>query len=303
MSVPHALAAGPAALVLWGGLLGIGTAWGLTQFFMKIAMTSGLHPVGAALWQAVAGALVATAVLLATGRRLPLSWRHCAFFAACGLLGTALPASLSFTAIQHLPVGIQALTLSTVPLMTLALALPIGLDRPEPRRLAGLGLGALGVALIVGPEASLPEPGQAAWVVLPMIVALSYASENIVIARFRPEDADAFVTGCGLLWAATVMLAPIVALGGLDATPDDLGAPFAALVAAVLLNIVAYVGFVWLNGEGGAVFASQVGYVVTATGVVSGLVFLGERHAWTVWLAMALLFAGIALVRPRRRAR
>jgi uncharacterized membrane protein len=171
---------------LWLALFIIGIGWGITGPFSKLAVSTGNHPIGVTFWNTVIGAAVLTAVLLASGRRLPLERRHLVFFLICGLLGTALPNTLSYTAYQHLPIGIISIVISLVPMATLLLALPMGIERPEPRRLIGLGLGVVAVGLIVLPEASLPQPGQAAWVALPLIVALSYAAENIYIATARP---------------------------------------------------------------------------------------------------------------------
>ncbi|MEL6196854.1 MAG: EamA family transporter, partial [Pseudomonadota bacterium] len=138
------------------------------------------------------------------------------------------------------------------------------------------------------------------FVLLPLVSATCYALENIVIAKFRPPGVDALQIGCGLLWAAVIMLAPIVLIGGFETMPQRLDSATVQLFAVTVFNIIAYLGFVWLIGHGGPVFASQVGYIVTATGVLSGIIFLGERHGLTLWLAMALLFAGVALVSPRR---
>lgn len=49
-------------------------------------------------------------------------------------------------------------------------------------------------------------------------------------------------------------------------------------------------------------FAAQVGYVVTVTGVLFSLLILGERYAGPVWAALLLILAGLALVRPRPAA-
>jgi drug/metabolite transporter (DMT)-like permease len=64
----------------------------------------------------------------------------------------------------------------------------------------------------------------------------------------------------------------------------------------------AYFGFIWLIGHAGPVFASQVGYVVTASGVLLGMAIYDERHSAWVWAALALMFAGLALVKPRQRS-
>ncbi|MEM6487412.1 MAG: DMT family transporter [Pseudomonadota bacterium] len=298
---PPAAAGAPAAALLWAALLGVGICWGSTQFFMKGAMQGGFHPIGAAFWQAAVGAVVASAALWLAREPLPLSRWHLVFYAVCGLLGTALPASLSFEAIQHLPVGVQSLVISTVPIITVVLALGMGLERASRRRLAGIGLGFAAMLLIILPDASLPGAGQAFWVLLPALSAAAYAMENVVIDRYRPPGTGALAIGCGLLWAATAMLAPPVLVLGISVLPASAApGPMVDMAAVVTANIMAYLGFVWLVGHAGPIFASQVGYVVTGTGVLSGLVFLGERHAVTVWLAMALMVVGLALVSPRR---
>jgi drug/metabolite transporter (DMT)-like permease len=194
---------------LWLALLIIGIGWGITGPFSKLAVSTGNHPIGVTFWNTVIGAVVLTTVLLASGKRLPLERRHLVFFLICGLLGTALPNSLSYTAYRHLPIGIISIVIALVPMTTLLLALPMGIERPEPRRLIGLGLGAMAVGLIVLPDASLPEPGQAAWVVLPLIVALSYAAENIYIATARPAGVEALTIMCGLFWGALILLTPL----------------------------------------------------------------------------------------------
>jgi drug/metabolite transporter (DMT)-like permease len=165
--------------MLWLALLVIGLGWGATGPFSKLAVSAGNHPVGVTFWNTAIGAVILTALLLASGRRLPLDRRHLVFFVICGFLGTALPNSASYTAYQHLPIGVNMMVIALVPMATMLIALPLGIERLDPLRLAGLALGTLAVLLIALPETSLPEPGQAIWVALPVITALSYAGEKI----------------------------------------------------------------------------------------------------------------------------
>jgi hypothetical protein len=138
----------------------------------------------------------------------------------------------------------------------------------------------MAVGLIVLPDASLPEPGQAAWVVLPLIVALSYAGENIYIATARPAGVEALTIMCGLFWGALILLTPLLVISDAWFDITRLGPPEQAVVAISFLHIGAYFGFIWLIGQAGPVFASQVG-------------------SW-VWAALALMFAGLTLVKPKR---
>jgi len=287
-------------LLAWAVLAGVGLGWGSGQLLSKLATTTGFHPLGMALWQTLICAGVFSAALLVRGERLPLTRPALIFFLVCGLIGTALPHTLSFAAIRHLPVGVQSIVLSSVPMMTLLLSLPLGLDRAEPSRLAGLGLGLVAVLMIALPEASLPDPEQAAWLVLPVIVALSYAAENVYISRARPEGLSALQVMCGLTLGSVLLIAPATAASGGWVALTGPGLAEAALVATSLVHAGCYLGLVWLIGHAGPVFASQVGYLVTGAGVAWGMAVLGERHSLWVWGALALMLAGLVLVKPRR---
>jgi drug/metabolite transporter (DMT)-like permease len=297
---PPTAQTGPRPGMLWLVLLVIGLAWGATGPFSKLAVSTGNHPIGVTFWNTAIGAVLLTATLFASGRRLPLHRRHLIFFLVCGFLGTALPNSLSYTAYKHLPIGVNVMVIALVPMATLLIALPLGIERLDPKRLAGLGLGTAAVLLIALPETSLPEPGQAIWVILPVITSLAYAGENIYISTSKPPDCSALTVICGLSWGALALLTP--AMIAADAWVDitRFGPPEQAIIAISFVHMGAYFGFIWLIGHAGPVFASQVGYVVTASGVILGMAVYDERHSAWVWAALALMFAGLALVKPRQ---
>jgi len=286
----------------WAVLAAIGIAWGSTGPLSKLAVSAGNHPVGVSFANTAIAALVLTTARIVTRRPLPLGRRHVTFYLICGLLGTALPNSLSYTAYRHLPVGVMALIIALVPMTTLLLALPLRLEPPEPRRLAGIALGLGAVAMIALPETSLPDPSQAAWIVLPVIVTLCYAGESLYIAAARPAECDTLAVMCGLSWAALALLLPVNAF--FDGWVDifRLGPPELAILAISAIHIFAYFGFIWLIGHAGPVFAAQVAYVVTGSGVALGMIVYGERPSAWVWGALAFMFAGLTLVKPRGRA-
>jgi len=284
----------------WLALVGVGIGWGTTGIFSKIIVQAGHHPFGISWTAALLGAVLVAAFLGATGRPLPLARSHLGFYLTAGLFGSALPHVVSFYGYQVLPVGVVAIVLAIVPISTFLAAVAIGLDRPDPRRVLGLALGAGAVALLVLPETSLPAPGQALAVALPVIASLSYSTENILIAKYRPRGPGALQVLAGLLFAALALLTPLVAATGTWMPLGAFDAAEAALLGLTLCHLGAYGGFVWLIGRAGPVFASQVGYVVTLTGVGLGMAIFGETHSGWVWLALVLMLTGLSLVRPRR---
>jgi drug/metabolite transporter (DMT)-like permease len=59
---------------------------------------------------------------------------------------------------------------------------------------------------------------------------------------------------------------------------------------------VGYAFFFRLQQIGGPVYLSQISYVNTGVGVAFAVLLFGERLSLWVWLAVGLVFAGVALV-------
>jgi drug/metabolite transporter (DMT)-like permease len=286
---------------LWAILLFAGVLWGATFSLARIATEGGAHPLGISLWQAVFGVILLTAVDGARRRWLPLDRPHLRFYVVCGLLGTAIPGTLYFYAAPHLPAGVLAVTIATVPMLTFAGALPFGLDRLAVGRVLGVVLGMVAVAMIAVPNTSLPDPSAAPWVLVAVLAAVCYSAENIAIALIRPQGSDAGTVLRGMLVLAVLILAPVVLVTGtfvpLTWPPGEVDL---AMFAMAVINVVAYGLFVHLVGRAGPVFAAQLGYVVTLSGVVWGMAIFAEDHSSWIWGALAVMMVGLALVRPRR---
>ena len=71
------------------------------------------------------------------------------------------------------------------------------------------------------------------------------------------------------------------------------------MVLGSLIHVFVYAGYVWLIGRAGAVFAGQVSYVVTGSGVLWAMLLLGESYSLWVWAALCIMLIGISQVRPR----
>lgn len=288
------------AAVLWVVLAGVGLLWGMTYPLSKVIVDAGHHPIGINFLGTFVGAVIVTIALVVTRRRLPLQRRHLIFYAICGITGTALPHSIGYYGYQVLQVGIMAIVNAIVPITTFLAALLLRIEKPEPLRLLGLSMGLGAVAVLTVPETSLPSREMAIWIALPVIVCLSYTVENIYIAQSQPENLDAMQTMAGLFWAGTLWLLPVTAATNTWMPAGRFDGAELALLASTLGHLCAYGGFVWLIGRAGPVFAAQVAYVVTLTGVFLGILVFDETHSTWVWLAMAMVFGGLALVQPRR---
>ena len=285
-------------MMIFGGVI-----WGATFSLAKLITEAGAHPFGLALLSGAIGALILLPYGLAQRGGIPLGRDYIAVYFVAGTLGTALPSSVLFFSAAHMPAGILAIIVSLVPLMTYAIALVLGVERLQRLRAAGIGLGFAAILMIVVPDAGLPDRSMAPWVLFALIVPLAYAAENVYIAIRRPPRSNPFALLCGMLSAGSLILLPLV--WATDAwVPLDVVWTLSLwwILALAVINVIAYVLFLELIRMAGPLFAAQMGYVVTASGVVWGMVIFGEVHSPWIWAALAVLFAGIAVVHPRKVA-
>lgn len=290
----------PSRPVLVAVLMAIGLGWGATQPLGKMAVSTGHPPFGVIFWQLAICSVVLGAICLVRGRPLVLTRRVAEFFVVVAILGTLVPNTTFYISVARLPSGIMSILISAVPLIALPIALALRTDRFSWARLAGLLLGLAGVALIALPGSSLPDPAMVAFLPLALVGPLFYALEGNYVALRGTAGMDPVQAMAGASLVGMVLVVPLVLATGQWVNP--FAAPGQAEFAMLLMGIVhglVYAGFVWLVAVAGPVFAGQSAYLVTASGMVWAMLLLGERFGVTVWLAMATMLAGVALVRPR----
>ncbi|MBL4915871.1 DMT family transporter [Tabrizicola sp. DMG-N-6] len=284
-------------------LLVTGFGWGLTQPLGKIAVSTGHGHFGLIFWHTVVCTVVLGFLALAQGRPLPITRAGLKFALVVAVLGTIVPNTTFYLSIARLPSGVMSILISMVPLLSFPMALALGMDRFSARRVIGLLLGLGAVALIALPGTSLPDPAMVAFLPLALIAPLFYAMEGNYVALKGTAGLDA-VQAMFLASVIGMVISLPLALGsGQFISPvRSYGLAEAALIGSAAIHALAYVGYVWLAARAGAVFAAQCSYIVTASGVIWAMILLGERFSPFLWAAMAVMLAGLSLVRPRRAA-
>ena len=283
-------------------LLIMGAGWGITTPLSKIAVSTGHQPLGLVFWQLVIGAVLLGAIVFVRGGRLALGRRQITLYLAIALLGTILPNTASYRAAAHLPAGVMSIVIAMVPMFAFPIALALGQDRFSIARVVGLGLGLGGVALLVGPEASLPDRAMVAFIPLALIAPFFYGLEGNFVGKFGTAGLDPIEVLFGASVFGAVLSLPLALGFGHWLNPlGGFGAPESALVLSSIVHALVYAGYVWLVGRAGAVFAAQVSYLVTIFGVGWAMLILDEAYSGYIWGALGLMLLGMFLVQPRDR--
>ena len=281
-------------------LFACGITWGLSFSFNKIAATAGIPTVAYVFWQSLGAGLILLILCFATANRVQLSWPHLKLYGVAALFELALPfLALNYVA-ARLPAGVVSLGQALVPALTFGFALAFRVDRFNTLRFVGLCIGLGAVLLVVLPKASLPSPDMAVWVLVSFLTPICYAVANVLIPLLRPPQSASLALAAAMsLTGAFYMGLVMLATGEwwwFEGGAGAMGPGDWALIAVALIIAI----FLWLLFEiirlAGPVFFSVQNYIATLSGIGWGMLIHGEAHSLWIWLALVLLFFGLALV-------
>lgn len=289
------------ALTGWLFLIIAGVGWGASISLTKIAADSGYRPITLVFWQLVIAVVVLLIWLAVSRIRLPLSTRHLGFYFVAGILGTTLPDSMAYYIAPNLPAGIISIVYALVPTMTFCLAVLFRCEQFNLRRFAGVLLGLCAILLLVVPDFSLPSSGSMFWIFLLVLTGFCYAAESIFAIFYMPEKDHPLTMLTGMTIIALIVIIPIMLVSNISFDIQNfLGKSEYALIASSILHVGCYASYLYLIRHTGVIFASQVAYIVTLSGVLWGILIFSESHSLWTWAALATAIAGLTLVRQSR---
>jgi drug/metabolite transporter (DMT)-like permease len=263
-----------------GGLLGLllvlGVIWGGTFSLARTGAQAGIGPLGYGFWFLFGVGIGCLVMALVQGARLVPSRGLLRFALIGGTFGGAIPSLVMFTSVRHIPTGIMAVIITLAPVITYATALAARHERFVPLRALGMMAGLGGAALIVLPRSSLPDPSLIGWVLFAFLTPTAHGMSSVYAAR---------------------AVLPFAIAAGQFHVPFT--APLAgelALWAHVLGGIVSQFLMFEILRLAGAVFLSQVAYLVTLAGIFWGWLLFAERLSGWIWLAAAVIAGGVVLV-------
>ncbi|HPO25587.1 MAG TPA: EamA family transporter, partial [Arenimonas sp.] len=190
--------------------------WGSSFLFQRVAVPE-LGPNWVATGRLVLGALVLVIVMLAMRKPLHLR-KNAGAYIWIGFINSALPFWLFAYASITLPAGVTAVMNSMVPLFSVLLLWVMG-ERPSFGKFAGVTLGIVGVAMIVG-FGGLPMTLATALGVLAGMGAAALYAFSAMEIRKRFTNVDPLAVATGSLLGATLALLPVLFIGPMPSTVE-----------------------------------------------------------------------------------
>lgn len=274
--------------------LAVVVIWGTNFVAMKVGMR-GLSPM---LLGALRFALAAfPLILFVRAPRLPWRW-----VAAYGLVQGLGQFGLLFTALKFgMPAGMASLVIQTQAFFTLLLAAPILHERAQRHHWIGLGVAALGLAVIAGGRGEGPGQMTMAGFVLTLGGAFMWAVSNIIV-RLASRKSPGYDPFAFIAWSSAAPVLPFLLLAVLiDGWQPVVGMIvnigwgeiLSVLYLAVLATLVAYTLWTQLLTRHAAAKIAPFSLLVPVVGLWAASVAFGERLETLQWVGVACVLAGL----------
>ena len=292
-----------AALAL---LMILGAIWGGGTSIAKYLSVAGVPPMGAVFWQTLGATVLLLLVRMRSRHRRPLHLTRplLAYFAFNGIVGLAIPSANMVFVTGHIPAGMMSVVLTLSPVLTYIGAMVLRLEMLNLRRGGGIALGFAGALLLVLPSGSLPGGAVMSFALLAFLTPVCYAIANVYAEIRRPEGIDSLALAAGAtLAAAAGLLVGSLATGQFYPIWQNPGRIELVMVAYMFLTAIAYLSMFSLLRLAGSVYLSQVAYIITVTGIAWGALVFAERPSVWLWVSVAVVFSGVALVNTSRGGR
>ncbi|NUK54557.1 DMT family transporter [Streptomyces lunaelactis] len=278
------------------------SVWGFSFLLIKVG-TGAYAPFQVTFGRLFFGTAVLAVAMMVRRERLPRGVRTWGHLAVAAFLLNAPPFSLFAYSELTIPSTLAGICNATSPLWGMVLSLvALSEDRPTRRRVAGLGIGFLGVLTVLGAWqgfSGLDFRGTA----MALLASLSYPIGWIYVRRTLAGSSNSHLSLTGAqLFLATVQLALVTPL--FTSMPTSF--PVVPLLAVLALGTLG-TGFALLLQYGlvaevGPTTGQMVTYFIPVIATAAGVAVLGEQLSWNTPVGALIVLAGAALTqsRPKR---
>ena len=269
--------------------------WGIPYLLIKIAVAE-LTPATLVLLRTTVAGLILVPIAAVRGDIRPLlpRWR---WVVAYTFVEVAAPWILLSDAERRLSSSLSGLLIAGVPLVGALLVWLIGGDdRPDLRRILGLLIGFVGVALVVGLDVATDDLLAVGEVGL---VVIGYAIGPMIVARRLRGTPAVGVVAASL--AITALAYAPVGIAQLPSALPSTQVLLAILILGVVCTPVAFLLFFALIGEVGPIRSTIITYFNPAVALGLGVLLLHEPFTLGLAVGFALIAIG-SFVATRRFA-
>ena len=282
----------------WSLLVLLSFPWGGSYIAIEFALTAFPPPFIVFMRLLIAGVIL-TAVVRYRGIPLPRDWRRWIDYAVSSFLGTVLPFTLIVWGQTQVTGSVASILNAMTPIFTVIAAHFLTKDEPMTlTRFVGTIIAFFGIVALFSPALeegfNLESYGQLAI----LVAAASYAFSGIWAKRFSAYPSTLNATG-SLLTGVVMMLPVMVFWPSFIIGEVTTEAVIAILSIAVLSTALGFIIYFKILAEVGVNSIALVTFMIPISAVVLGYFMLGETLSNESVFAVALIFAGLAVIDGR----
>ncbi len=271
----------------WLLFLTLGVFWGMPYLFIRVAVTD-FDPVVVAFGRTAVATLLLLPLALKAHALRPLLpyWKILLLYTAVEIIG---PWVLLGHVEQRLNSSTTGLLIAMVPMVAAIILTVTGHDRLDLRRSAGLLLGLIGVALLVGLDLEFDDLlaiGQL------LLVVIGYAIGPIIVSRKLSHLPSIGVVTGSLAIAAVAYLPFAVFLWPAQITARAAGS---VVVLAVVCTAAAFLVMFALIAEAGPARMTLITYINPVVAILLGALILDEPITVGLAIGFPLIILGSIL--------
>ena len=280
-------------------LLALSAIWGGAFLFVRIGAPV-LGPVVLIELRVLIAGVVLLGCALAIRKRLDLQarWRQ---YLVVGILNSAIPFTLIATAELNFTAGLAAILNATSPLFGAVVAALWIKEALTIKKVIGLLLGLVGVALVVG-WSPLPFSAVVALSVGASLAAAVFYGIAGVYTKVHVQGASSLGLATGSQLGAALFLAPFTVVAPPRHSPS-LPVLLAVLTLGVVCTAVAYLLYFRLIANIGPTRALTVTFLLPVFGIFWGVIFLHEPLTWSTLAGFGVILLGTGFVTGVLRGR
>jgi drug/metabolite transporter (DMT)-like permease len=218
-------------------------------------------------------------------------WKPLVFL---GIGNGAIPYSLIAYAELTLTAPVASILNAATVIFAAVIAWVVVKEAMPPRRIVGLALGLIGVAVVVGLSGYASTRSFWLAVAAMTVASFSYAASSVHARRSLGGNLP-LTLAAGQQLTSSIILAPL-ALAKLPAANFTLRGVLAMIALGTMSTAVAYILYFRLIASAGPTNTSAVTLIVPVFGTLWSWVFRGESLTWGAGFGALIIAVGVALV-------
>jgi len=274
----------------WFNYCLVGVLWGLPYLFIKVAVAPhAFTPAFLVFARVVIGSMILIPYSIRKGTLRP-ALKHFKWILLYALLEICGPWLLISTAETKLPSGLAGLLVATAPFWATIIMSFLG-DKTvwHSTRLAGLIVGFIGVALVVGLESIRGHQNIGA-IAMILIATVGYVTAPTIMSRKAPGLDGASINAIAMVITGILYLP--IAIKDIPVHRPSNHAIEAVVALGIFPTALAFALYFTVIADFGPARASLVTYPNTAIAVVLGIIFLHEPITIGIVVGLPLVLVG-----------